>query len=410
VATAQANQKATWPERRFLAVLGMPTLALALGVTTVSSFAPLFLVDLTGALVAGMLIASEGVFAFIVPTLVGRWSDRMPGGRLGSRLPFLLVAAPLGAAGLLLIPLAGRSVGLIALGVAMFYVAYFAYFAPYMALYPDLVPDRLRGRSQGSVGLWREAGLGLALVAGGLLLSLWRPLPFVMAAIVLLGLTALFTLRVRARATGHGGQRSARASGVATRDLLRRSAQLRAALAANALWETALNALRAFVLLFFTVGLGRSPSFASAVFAVVAVAAFVAAPVAGTLADRFGHRRVMTVALWIYGIGVLVPLFSQATWVIAVVLVVAFAAATVMTLPFGLVMGLMADDDHGAAAGLFATSRGVGLIAGPLLAGGAVALSDVLDLLPATDGYAAIFAVAGLALLASLPLLRRTRR
>jgi hypothetical protein len=43
VATAAANQKATWPERRFLAVLGMPTLALALGVTTVSSFAPLFL-------------------------------------------------------------------------------------------------------------------------------------------------------------------------------------------------------------------------------------------------------------------------------------------------------------------------------------------------------------------------------
>lgn len=117
--------------------------------------------------------------------------------------------------------------GLIALGVAMFYVAYFAYFAPYMALYPDLVPDRLRGRSQGSVGLWREAGLGLALVAGGLLLSLWRPLPFLMAAIVLLGLTALFTLRVRSRATGHGGQRSARASGVATRHLLRRSSQLR---------------------------------------------------------------------------------------------------------------------------------------------------------------------------------------
>lgn len=112
-----------------------------------------------------------------------------------------------------------------------------------------------------------------------------------------------------------------------------------------------------------------------------------------------------------YGGGMLVPLFSQATWVIAVVLPVAFAAATVMTLPFGLVMGLMDDEeDHGAAAGLFATSRGLGLIAGPLLAGGAVALSEDLGLLPATDGYAAIFAVASLALLGSLPLLRRTRR
>lgn len=68
------------------------------------------------------------------------------------------------------------------------------------------------------------------------------------------------------------------------------------------------------------------------------------------------------------------------------------------------------EEDHGAAAGLFATSRGVGLIAGPLLAGGAVALSEDLGLLPATNGNAAIFAVASLALLGSLPLLRRTRR
>ena len=53
------------------------------------------------------------------------------------------------------------------------------------------------------MGAWREVGLGLALVGGGLLISLWRPLPFVFAAAVILVITAVFVWR--GRGPGHGG-------------------------------------------------------------------------------------------------------------------------------------------------------------------------------------------------------------
>jgi hypothetical protein len=64
------------------------------------------------------------------------------------------------------------------------------------------------------------------------------------------------------------------------------------------------------------------------------------------------------------------------------------------------------DGDNGAATGLFGLSRGVGLIAGPLLAGAAIAASG--GLFAETEGYAALFGVGALALFASMPLLRRT--
>ena len=55
--------------------------------------------------------------------------------------------------------------------------------------------------------------------------------------------------------------------------------------------------------------------------------------------------------------------------------VVAIAGGTVMTLAWGLLFKLMPPDDRGAISGLATTTKGIGLIVGPLLAG---ALIDIL--------------------------------
>jgi MFS family permease len=403
---SRPRTRASGAEKRFLAVLGLPALALSLSVTTVSSFLPIFIQQLSGPLLTGALIGTEGVMALIVPTLVGSFSDRLRT-PLGGRLPILMVAAPLAAAALVVLPLASSLLA-VAPVLVLFYASYFAFFAPYFALYPDLVPDRLRGRSQGSMGIWREVGLGLALVGGGVLLELWRPLPFLIAAAVFPGVTALFVIRVARRREARedgGGAGEGQLRDAAALALLRENPALRRLLAANALWETALNVIRAFVLLFFTVGLGRSASFASLVLAIVAVVALIAAPLAGTLADRMDPMRLVRAAVLVYGIGAFAPMLTQAPPVIAAVPIVGFAAAIVMTLPYSLVMGVLPDDHHGAAAGLFGLSRGVGLLLGPLLGGLAVTLLD--GVLTGTRGYAAIFGVAGVALLTSLLLLPR---
>ncbi|MBW3607197.1 MAG: MFS transporter [Actinobacteria bacterium] len=388
---------------RFLVVLGLPALALSLAVTTVSGLLPVIVAAQAGPLVAGALVAIEGVFALIVPLVVGPLSDRT-----GRRLPYLAGAGAVAAAALVVIGLSGPLL-LIAVAVAVFYVAYFAFVTPYYALFPDLVGKKTRGRSQGSLGTWREIGLGVGFVAGPTLLALWRPAPFVLAATVILVITPLFGAVVarRLRASGNGRpERRAPSEHSAVRRLLAEHRAIRWFVVANALWELALAALRAFVVLFLTVGLGRPESFASLVLGIVVVAALIAAPLAGWLGDRFGQRRVLVGTLWVYGIGLLLPAVSASPYVLPLVFAGALAAVTVMTLPYALLMDLLPQGDHGSAAAVYGFSRGVGLLAGPLLAG--LAIVTLEPVFASSDGYAAIFPVASLAVLASIPLLRRS--
>ena len=397
-------------DRRFLIALAAPGLALSLAVTVVSAYGPSLLTELSSPGVAGAIIGAEGIFALVVPVLVGVRSDRTRS-RFGSRMPFLAAGALLATTGLLILP-AATTLLVAALALAVFYTGYFTMFAPYRALYPDCVRPALQGRALGLQSTSREVGLGLALVGGGLLFAAGQALPFVVAAMVVVVITTAFVARVRDPALGTTPElgpldaMTRRSSAFrASLEIARRRADVRRLLAANALWEFAQAALKSFVVLFLTVGLGRSAGFASVVFAIVAVTAIAAALAGGRLADRRGYRSLVLPAIVVYGAGALTLGLTQSIVVLAAVPVLAFAAALVATLSFGWLSRLTTDEDHGLVAGLFGLSQGAGIVGGPVVAGLAVELTR--PLLPATEGFAAIFLVVGVAVLASLVVLRR---
>jgi MFS family permease len=78
----------------------------------------------------------------------------------------------------------------------------------------------------------------------------------------------------------------------------------------------------------------------------------------------------------------------------------AFAAGMIMALPYAELMGMLEDEHHGLAAGMFGLSRGVGTLLGPVLAGAAVTL--LKGPLASTHGYAAVFGVASIAAFLSI--------
>jgi predicted MFS family arabinose efflux permease len=170
-----------------------------------------------------------------------------------------------------------------------------------------------------------------------------------------------------------------------------RHPQVGALLIAKALWNFALAALRAFVVLFFVMGLARSTTFVSAVIFPLAALGLVAAPLSGRVADRVGHIKVLTVSVVVYGSGLLLPSFVHAARVVVLIPVVATGAATVMTLPYAVFMQLLDTDEnnqdaHGSASGLFGLSRGVGSLLGPILVGLPVELTAG-NLFASTNGY-----------------------
>jgi MFS family permease len=294
-----------------------------------------------------------------------------------------------------------------AVAVLMFYLAYFTYFSPYRALYPDLVPESESGRAQGIQGVFTGAGMGVALVGGGLLLDLWRPLPYFVAAAALLAGTAVLVVGL------HG---NAKNKATVTPDLrppkagfwtlLREHPSIRRFAIGNALLTLGLGGLKSFVVLWLTEGLGKSMKFTACAMAVVAVATIVGALVSGKLADRYGVPEVLLIALTVLGAGLALGTFTHSVVLLGAVFpVIALSGGAAIALPYAPLMNLMPSRSHGAVAGLFDVSSGVGTLLGPTITGAAI---DIFrPLFRSTSGYGAMWPVLSMSILAGAVMLRR---
>jgi MFS family permease len=393
--------------RTILVVMGLPTLGLAFSISIITTYGPVVLLVVAHSTTkVGLLIGGEGAFALVVPLISGALSDRIPPGRFGRRLPFVMIGGPLVMAGLILLPLSATYL-VASIAILMFYVGYYLFYPPYRAIYADVLPRDLYARSQASQAILRGAGLGAALLAGGLLLGLWRELPFVVAA-VLLGVTGMALWPVSQLSEEGDADLGADATSSSVRQLLLHNRRMQIFAVANSLWEFSFAGLKSFMVLYVVHGTGQSPAMASLVIAVVAVAYVTGAPIAARLAGRFGMVRVMFWAAAFFGIGLCYGVFpTTLTPMIVALPVVALAGSVLLTLPQALAFLCAPDGGQGIAAGLVDVSRGVGLVLGPIAVGAAIgSFSGVFG---ATHGYAAMWPVIGIANLVSLPLLYRLR-
>jgi MFS family permease len=148
--------------------------------------------------------------------------------------------------------------------------------------------------------------------------------------------------------------------------LVRGNPAIRYWIAADALWEGAVDALKTFVVLVFHPRPRHVATRYGDLACPLGLAAVVAAPVAGKLADRFGPRRVMRVAVWCFALGLTPTLVTtNATFLVAIV-PVASAAVVLMTLPYTLLMRLLPEREaHGAGASVFGLAKGIGVLIGP---------------------------------------------
>ena len=394
-----------------LGLLALPTYALALSITVVSTYLSEVTRRYTHATaVIGVIVGSEGIMALWIPLIAGAWSDSLQT-RIGGRLPFIIAGALPAAGAVILIGLL-HSLGLVAAMAAVFFAFYFVAYEPYRAMYPDLVGDEsIAGRAQSSQALARGLGTASALLGGGLLLSIARPLPFAVAGVVLLGAVGGFVVLVLRRGLTGSGQAGEGAWAGARRlpRLVRCHPALRAYFVANALWEMALSALKAFVILYLTIGLRYSLATSSLMIGGVAFVILISAGISGKLGDKYGRLRVVSIALWAYGLGFLAPALTTSRPVLgAAILFVGVGGGTVMTMAYALLMPLMPEDEHGALTGFYSMSRGVGIVLGPILAG--VAITVLKPAFGSTQGFQAMWFICAAAALASLLFLRRLRQ
>jgi len=391
-------------------LLGLGAFGLAFSITTTAAYLPPLLADFTDSkTVIAAVLAAEGIFALTVPLVIGPWSDTFPT-PMGRRRPFMLAA--LGPMGFCLALMAFMpNIWTTTLLVLAFFLAYYVYEPPYRGLYPDLLQEDMYGRSQSVQHILRGIAIGIALVGGGFLLTLWDPAPFLLAAVAT---TTACGAVIRWVQEDGGGERRA-FQGIRTylamsRDIFLHDPTVRLFLFAMACWEGTFAALRTFVVLYITKGLDQSLTVSSIVLATVAAGYTLAAVAAGPLGDRVGPARVVFWASIVYAGGLMIGGFATTwhDWYYAIIFPVAIAGGMVMTLAWAILFKLMPAEHRGAISGIATTTKGWALLAGPLLAGLLIDLwAPYLD---ATDGYQVLWPFCALLVLASIPIVARVLR
>ncbi len=400
-------------EKARLGLLALPTFALALSITMVSTYLSTVTRRYTQqTAVIGAIIGGEGVMALWIPLIAGAWSDTLRT-RIGGRLPFVLAGTVPAAIALALIGFV-HSLALVALVAAVFFAFYFVAYEPYRAMYPDLLDEEsVAGRAQSTQALARGLGTGCALLGGGLLLSVARPLPFALSAVILLAAVGGFVLLILRRGLPEQPQEGAEGPAAVARRLprlIKDHPALRAYFVANALWEMALAGLKAFVVLYLTLGLHYKLPTASLLIGGVALVILIGAGAAGKAGDKWGRIRVVKLALWGYGLGFVVLVFTTSRPLLAAALpFIAIGGGAVMTMAYAILMPLMPEEEHGALTGFYSLSRGVGITLGPILAGILISLTGSGPF-KGTQGFQAMWIVCAGAALTSILFLRKLER
>jgi MFS family permease len=145
------------------------------------------------------------------------------------------------------------------------------------------------------------------------------------------------------------------------------------------------------------------------VLAVVAAGYVIAAALATRFGDHWGLANVILGASVVYGVGLLGAGLATTWhwWFYGVIFPVAMAGGTVMTLAWALLFKVSPATDRGTVTGLATTTKGIGLIVGPLVAGAAIDITS--PYLESTRGYAAVWPAMAIPVLAAIPFVVRLR-
>ena len=111
-----------------------------------NAYVPLFLANKfhQSSVLIGFFMTLDNIAAILIQPVVGTWSDKLRT-KIGRRMPFILIGAPVGAAAFGLIPMAAVLPLFVACTSTLLLSMAF-WRTPVIALMPDVTPSKFRDR------------------------------------------------------------------------------------------------------------------------------------------------------------------------------------------------------------------------------------------------------------------------
>ena len=149
-----------------------------------NAFVPLFLANKFhfAPWLIGLFMTFDNIAAIFIQPPVGAWSDRLRT-KIGRRMPFILIGAPIGAVAFGLIPIAAVPALFVACTSTLLLSMAF-WRTPVVALMPDITPSQFRSQANGIVNLMGGIGTIIASLVGSTLYEINIAFPFWMGSVL----------------------------------------------------------------------------------------------------------------------------------------------------------------------------------------------------------------------------------
>jgi maltose/moltooligosaccharide transporter len=344
----------------------------------------------------GLLMVTDNIIGITIQPWIAHRSDKT-WNRLGRRMPYIVLAAPIGAVLFALIPFHTGLLVLVLTALGM-NLAMGLYRAPAVALMPDITPRPLRSQANGIINFMGGLGALIAFFVAAPLYRLNPRLPFLLAAGLVLVVVAILWWRIKEPKTLAGEKE--------TRDLPflqavksvfkpERRGALYLLLAVFS-WFIGYTGIEAFFTLYGVNVLGVDAAAGAFTMGFLALAFLVFAIPAGFISGKFGRRDTIRVGLTFLLVVFAAVFFVRSIWVIrGLFLLAGFAWALVNVNSYPMVVEMATDAETGTYTGLYYFFSAGAAIVGPPLVG---LLRDVF-------GFQYLFLYAIVPMLAALVLM-----
>jgi len=319
-ATQKLNVK-----RTFLIGLGM--LASSLSLSIYNAYVPVILEEFVpNATILGIVMAIDNFFGVFLQPVFGVWSDRV-NTRMGRRIPFILIGAPLSAIFFALIPYSVSLAGLM-LTVIAFNLIMTTWRAPIVALMPDITPSIHRSKANGIINTMGGIGSVIAFLVGGILYNVGgMPMPFLVASIAMSFCTLLLAIYVKERKIR--AELGIQDNPVGEKPRLEKVSMspgekrsLVFIILAIFFCYFGFNAIETFFSLFAIDRFGISAGDASMLMTVFPLSFLVMAIPMGILATKIGRRRVLQLAIIVNFAVFITAYFATNMWLVGALFVI----------------------------------------------------------------------------------------
>jgi MFS family permease len=151
-----------------------------------NAFVPIFLADKfhLSPVWIGFFMTLDNIAALFIQPPVGAWSDRLRT-KIGRRMPFILIGAPIGAVVFGIIPMAAVLPVFVACTSTLI-LSMAIWRTPVVALMPDITPSGKRSQANGIINFMGGIGTIIALQTGGVLYKLSPSFPFWMGSVLVI--------------------------------------------------------------------------------------------------------------------------------------------------------------------------------------------------------------------------------